>query len=141
MKALMLFVALIVGMFLSTQAQTYYVTKTATLKVAGAASDTLVASATKSYVFKVTNPSLMTGQIGLTTTATSGTPAYTALLQYSMDGTNWTNLDTITHTGGGGKSAAFSSFSTTFVYYRVTITATSATQKSAITIYTAWRRS
>lgn len=128
---------MVVMVSLATFAQNTYVTAPKSVNGWGTAADTLTASAVKYYTLSVKSPSLLKYSVAIFTDAVSGTPAFTALLQVSMDNVNWVDLDTITLSGGGDKYGDFapSSNEATKRYYRIKITATSATQKSLIYCY------
>jgi hypothetical protein len=107
----------------------------------GKQQDTLIASQTLNYDLKIGNEVFGVMNLGLESDSVSGTPAYSAYLQESLKenatGTEWTNLDTITHTGGADHYEEFSAVNVTHGYYRISIVATATAQKS---LFKAWGR-
>lgn len=136
MKSIFLFLVLTV-LTIAVSAQQAYVTAPQSVNGWATAADTLTASAVKTYTVSVKSAQLLKFSVAIFSDEVSGTPAYTALLQYSMDNVNWVNADTITHSGGGDKYADFEPANTdaTKRFYRIQITATSAAQKSALKCY------
>lgn len=144
MKKLIILLTLAVFTF-SVNAQRVYT-------FAGTAADTLTASVAKTYDIPVGTKQL-DFSIDVDTDSVSGTPAYTAKLEYTLNGTDFYPIlsapDDV-HTGGADNAAAWQSryyktFSVTgdtttiFVHtpvlakaVRVTLTATAAAQKSTI---------
>jgi len=117
----------------------------------GTAADTLTASVAKTQVISLSTNEFKDFAISVFTDSVSGTPAYTAKLEYSLDGTNYFSILSaadVTHTGGldksfDWKSIYYKTFSVTgdtttimvhspvlAKYLKVTLTATSAAQKS-----------
>lgn len=133
---------LFVAFSFAVSAQDAYVTKPKNFSGWGTAADTLTASTSFTYTVSVKTAELLNYSVQLGTDSVSGTPAFTAYLQTSMNGSNWTNLDTITHTGGADKYEFFAPTTTTAgnLYYRVIITATAAAQKSELHVYWTFRR-
>lgn len=122
--------------------QDAYVLKPKNFMGWGTAADTLTADVVANYTVEVKTAELLNYSVALETDSVSGTAAYTALLQSSMNNKDWTNLDTITLTGGADKYEQFVPASTTAGarYYRVNVTATSAAQKSLLYVYWTFRR-
>lgn len=131
MKKLVLFLMLAVSMAVTAQSFV------APAKIVGwgTAADTLVASATKNFVFDLKSDHAGTCKMLLFTDAVSGTPAFSAVLSGSIDGILYMPLDTITHSGGGDKTAYFDSFQMVWNKMKVAITATGAAQKSRLYVY------
>ena len=106
----------------------------------GTAADTLVASATKTYEFTYVGSTASKCEICLFSDQVSGTPAYTAILYKQIGGLSYLPVDTITHSGGGDKTAVFDVFYMTANKYKVTVTATSAAQKSRLYLKGVYRQ-
>lgn len=107
----------------------------------GTAADTLVASATKSYEFTYVGSVASLAEIAIFTDSISGAPAYTAVLYKKMGTFNYvTTGDTITYAGGSDNVAHFKPFRLSANKYKVTITATSATQKSRLYLKGTYRQ-
>ena len=117
----------------------------------GTAADTLTASVAKTEIIKIGTDGYKDFAITVFTDSVSGTPAYTAKIEYSLDGTNYFAIESaanVTHTGGADKSLAWKSqyyktysvtgdTTTIWVhspvlanYIKVTLTATATAQKS-----------
>lgn len=117
----------------------------------GTAADTLTASVTKTQVIPLATNEYKDFAISVFTDHVSGTDTYTAKLEYSLDGTNYFSILSApdeTHAAGSDnsfdwKSIYYKTFSvtgdtTTVIvhspvlakYLKVTLTATSAEQKS-----------
>jgi hypothetical protein len=117
----------------------------------GTAADTLTASVAKTQVIPIGSNEWKDFSFAIFTDSVSGTPAYTAKIEYSLDGTNYFAIESaanVTHTGGADKSFAWQSkyyktysvtgdTTTIWVespvlakYLKVTLTATAAGQKS-----------
>lgn len=107
----------------------------ANIEVWGTAADTLIASKADTAVLKIKSDYVGKVNLLLFSDAVSGTPAYTAILQGSINQASYVALDTITHSGGGDKLAYFAVQDLVYNYYRVIITSTSAAQKSRLYIY------
>jgi hypothetical protein len=78
----------------------------------GTAADTLTASVAKTQVIPIGTNEWKDFSITVFTDSVSGTPAYTAKLEYSLDGTNYhaiTGVSNVTHNGGLDKSFAWQS--------------------------------
>lgn len=105
------------------------------LKLGTTAADTLVASVVKTYTFDVFTNFTGKANILLFTDSISGVPAYSAVLSGSIDGLLYVPLDTISHSGGADKLAYFAPFEMIFNKYKIVLTATSAAQKSKVSIY------
>lgn len=106
----------------------------------GTAADTLTASVSDTLTMKLTSETVGKVNLLLFTDAVSGTPAFTAVLFGSINQVLWVPLDTITHSGGGDKTAYFDAQDLVYNYYRVKITATSAAQKSREYLYGIMRK-
>lgn len=100
----------------------------------GTQQDTLTASQTINYDLKIGNEVFGIMTLALESDSISGTSAYSAYLQKSLKenatGAEWANVDTITHTGGADDYGEFDAINATHGYYRVSIVATAAAQKS-----------
>ena len=108
----------------------------ANIEVWGTTADTLIASVSDTAVLKITSDYVGKVNLLLFSDAVSGTPAYTAVLEGSINQASYVALDSITHSGGGGdKMAYFAAQDLIYNYYRVIITATSDAQKSRLYIY------
>jgi hypothetical protein len=136
MKKLILFLFAIVVLSAAFARVTTKVFKTpANIEVWGTPADTLIASVSDTAVMKITSDYVGKVNLLLFSDAVSGTPAYTAVLQGSINQASYVALDTITHSGGGDKLAYFAVQDLVYNYYRVIITASSAAQKSRLYIY------
>lgn len=151
-KVLILFSLLVFALSASTQ-DLQIVKADGEFSIGGNTSvDTLIQSQTANYVIRTRPSEKLFMKLALETNEVSGTTAYTALLQSSMNNSDWNNVDTITVSGGGDKYGEFTEWvdSTknkhgvyyyaqtipiTHNYYRVNIVATGATQRSIITIW------
>lgn len=150
-KLFILFTILLFGVYVNAQKVTSFW---------GTAADTLTASVAKTQVITIGTDGYKDFSVSVFTDSVSGTPAFTAKIEYSLDGTNYfaiTSAANVTHTGGldkslswGGRSlytyaaaADDTTASGTLRYYnlfihtpvlarylKVTLTATSAAQKS-----------
>ena len=116
--------------FAFAQAQT--ITVPGKLTAFGTAADTLIASAVKTYTFNVLSDFAGTGNILFFSDQVSGTPAFSAVLRGSIDGLLYVPLGTIAHSGGGDKTAYFSTFPLIWNKMKIVVTATSGTQKSRL---------
>lgn len=117
----------------------------------GTEADTLTANVAKTQVIPIGTNEWKDFSFSVFTDSVSGTPAYTAKIEYSLDGTNYFAIEgvsDVTHTGGLDKSFSllsrnYKTYSvsgdTTTIwvnspvlakYIKVTLTATSAEQKS-----------
>jgi hypothetical protein len=147
-----LFILLGVVFSLGLFAQDKYITlsNASTAKVVdvfGTAADTLTASATKSYVVFVSSPFIydIYAEVRTTINKSTGTPAYTAYLTQSADGTNYTAIanaanqskssgtsyDFIWKTGSNATIAADTT-SNIGPYIKISLIATGASQRSLI---------
>lgn len=136
MKKLILFLFAIVVLSTAFARVTKKVFKTpANIEVWGTTADTLIASVSDTAVMKITSDYVGKVNLLLFSDAVSGTPAYTAVLQGSINQASYVALDTISHSGGGDKLAYFAVQDLVYNYYRVIITASSAAQKSRLYIY------
>lgn len=136
MKKLILFLFAIVVLSTAFARVTTKVFKTpANIEVWGTTADTLIASVSDTAVMKITSDYVGKVNLLLFSDAVSGTPAYTAVLQGSINQASYVALDTITHSGGGDKLAYFAVQDLVYNYYRVIITASSVAQKSRLYIY------
>lgn len=134
MKKILFILALMFSVF-ALNAQNF-----GTITGFGTAADTLVASATKTYEFTYVGSVASKCEICLFSDEISGTPAYTAIL-YKQYGTfTYLPVDTITHSGGGDKTAVFEMFYLTANKYKITVVATSATQKSRLYLKGVYRQ-
>lgn len=133
MKKAILFLMLCVGFTLSAQ-------NFGSITGFGTVADTLVASATKTYTFNYVGSVASKCEIVLFTDAISGTPAYSAVLSKQIGGYGYLPMDTITHSGGGDKLALFDVFDLTANNYKITIVATSGTQKSRLYVKGVYRQ-
>jgi len=140
---ILLLVALFIGFSYASQAQDVNVVAgSANYKVEawGTSADTLTASVAKTIDISVKGIDVAYASLTIKTDSISGTPAYTAVLYKGYDGEGWIAIDTITHTGGLDKYAAFTDFYTTNTRYKVVITATGAAQKSNLFLYGVFRK-
>ena len=136
MKKLILFLFAIVVLSTAFARVTTKVFKTpANIEVWGTTADTLIASVSDTAVLKITSDYVGKVNLLLFSDAVSGTPAYTAVLEGSINQASYVALDSITHAGGGDKLAYFAAQDLIYNYYRVIITATSDAQKSRLYIY------
>ena len=102
---------------------------------AGAAGDTLTASVTKAYTVKFFNSDRLVYRVGVLTDSVSGTAGYTGLLQGSLDGTTFSNIDTVTVSTSGDTAFYFvNTVGNDFSYLRISLTATATAQKSTIKV-------
>lgn len=130
-----LFIFALVFSFVGLSAQNYGI-----ITGFGTTADTLVASASKTYEFTYVGSVASKCEICLFSDEVSGTPAYTAVLYKQFGGLSYLPVDTITHSGGGDKTAVFDVFYMTANKYKVTVTATSATQKSRLYLKGVYRQ-
>ena len=130
-----LFIFALVFSFVGLSAQNYGI-----ITGFGTTADTLVASASKTYEFTYVGSTASKCEICLFSDEVSGTPAYTAVLYKQFGGLSYLPVDTITHSGGGDKTAVFDIFYLTANRYKVTVTATSATQKSRLYLKGVYRQ-
>lgn len=141
-KVLIILMFLFVGLYVNAQRVNSFW---------GTSADTLTASVAKTQVIPIGTNEWKDFSFSIFTDSVSGTPAYTAKIEYSLDDTRYFAIESaanVTHTGGADKSFAWSSKyyktysvsgDTTTIwfdnpvlakYLKVTLTATSATQKS-----------
>ncbi len=130
-----LFIFALVFSFVGLSAQNYGI-----ITGFGTAADTLVANATKTYEFTYVGSVASKCEICLFSDSVSGTPAYTAILYKKYGTLTYLPVDTITHSGGGDKTAVFEMFYLTANKYKVTVTATSAPQKSRLYLKGVYRQ-
>lgn len=98
--------------------------------------DTLVASGTVTYDLQLGNDVFGVMELAVESDSVSGTSAYSAYLYESLNGVDWgTAIDTVTHSGGGDDYGKYDLINATETYYRVSIVATGATQKSNLKIW------
>jgi hypothetical protein len=135
MKKLFILLLAVIAISVSARVTTKVFNTPANIAAWGTAADTLVASAADTLVLKVTSNYVGKMNLLLFTDAVSGTPAYSAVLSGSINQVGWTALDTITHSGGGDKTAYFDLQDLKYNYYRVIITATSDAQKQLLYLY------
>lgn len=84
-------------------------------------SDTIVNTASVDMTLTVSG-SYDAGVIQVINTKLSGTGAGTSILKGSIDGTNYVNLDTITHTNVAVSTGVFELVLPKYAYYKVTST-------------------
>lgn len=135
MKKLLILLMAVMTIGVAARVTTKYYSTPANIAAWGTAADTLSASVADTLVLKVTSDYVGKMNLLLFTDAVSGTPAYSAVLSGSINQLGWTALDTITHSGGGDKTAYFDLQDLKYNYYRVIITASSAAQKSRLYLY------
>lgn len=97
--------------------------------------DTLVASQTSNYDLVIEDGVYGVLVLALESDTISGTSAYSAYLQKSLNGVDFTNVDTITHTGGNPDYAEFDPISITHTYYRISTVATATAQRSILKVW------
>lgn len=131
MKKFLVFLALSFSLMIGVNAQK--VVKTGgDFLLFGKASDTTSASATLSDEMIIERGVYGVATIAVESDEVSGTPAYSAYLQKSMNGRDWVDIDTIAHSGGGDDYGVFDPVNLEQSYYRIYVVVTSATQKSNI---------
>lgn len=135
MKKVFILLSLLVAITASSQDVNSLLRKGGSFEGLGRQGDTLVASGTVNYVLELSDEVYGVMKLAIESDSVSGTPAYTAYLQSSLNGETWDNIDTITHTGGADNYEVFGSVNATDTYYRVAITATVAAQKNNIKIW------
>ena len=135
MKKLIILLMAVCALGVAARVTTQGYTTPANIAAWGTAADTLTASVADTLVMKVTSNYVGKMNLLLFTDAVSGTPAYSAVLSGSINQVGWTALDTISHSGGGDKTAYFDLQDIKYNYYRVIITATSAAQESVLHLY------
>ena len=102
-------------------------------KIFNSKSDTLTAGVTKSYVLELKGKIPYTITTQITIDSVSGDPNYSVYNQYSLDGIDYFNLDTATHTTGVDSTMTYSNlthFPGTFL--KINIVATDSVQKGTI---------
>lgn len=102
--------------------------------------DTLTASVTKYYTVRVKTPDLMRMSVSIRTDSVSGTPAYSCYFQYSNDGVNYVDIDTVTTTTGIDTFYNYSARDAEYNYYRLKIVGTAGAQKSNLYNYWTFRK-
>lgn len=138
--------ALLLGALLFSVTASFSQTSTETLKKPGnflywgTAADTLIADDTKSYVFLIDAPEVMSLSLALETDRVSGDVAYTAYTLKSQNNKDWIGIDTTAITADTGHYIEFSSKDTDHVYYKVQVTATAAVQKNLLYLWGNLRR-
>lgn len=132
MKKLFILLGLVLALNISAQTN---LRKAGAFKSLGRQYDTLVASQTFNYDLEIGNDVHGVMTIAVESDTISGTSAYSAYLQKSMNGEDFTNVDTITHTGGNPDYGEFDPISTTHTDYRVSIVATATAQRSLLKIW------
>ncbi len=100
-KLFILFTLLLFGVYVNAQrVNTFW----------GTANDTLDASVAKTQVIPISSNDPLDFVVAVFTDSVSGTPAYTAKIEYSLDGTNYfaiLSAPNVVHTGGLSKSLAW----------------------------------
>ena len=129
MKNIFIVLSLVVALGVSAQSTTY-LKKGGKFVGLNESSDTLTASATINYTVVLGGEIYGRITIAVESDSVSGTSAYSAYLQKSMNNEDWINVDTVAHTGGADDYAEFDAQNADHNYYRVRIVATSAAQKS-----------
>lgn len=136
MKNLIALSILLISLSLSGQDVNTKLTKGGSFTGLGRQGDTLTASTTVDYVLELGNDTFGLMTIGVESDSVSGTSAYDSYIYKSNNGKDWgAPIDTVTHTGGGDDYTEFDVVNGTSTYYKVSTVATSATQKSNITIW------
>ena len=130
-----LFLILISIASLSLSAQDAIVRNGKKIVGLGTASDTLVADQVVNFSLELFGDVYGVLQLAIETDEISGTSAYEAYLQKSMNNEDWLNVDTVSHSGGGDNYEEYNLVNATHLNYRININATSATQKSNIKIW------
>jgi hypothetical protein len=141
-KVLIIFTLLLFGIYANAQRVNSFW---------GTANDTLDASVVKTQVIPIGTNEWKDFSVTVFTDSVSGTPAFTAKIEYSLDGTNYFAIESaadVTHTGGADKSLAWLSkgdvtysvsgdTTTIFLdspvlakYLKITLTATATAQQS-----------
>ena len=132
MKKLFILLGLVISLGISAQTN---LRENGSFKGLGKQFDALVASQTVNYDLELGDKVYGVLIIAVESDSVSGTSAYSAYLQKSLNGEDFVNVDTITHTGGADDYAEFDGASTTHTYWRVSTVATSATQESKLKIW------
>lgn len=139
MKRITLILVLLFA-FMYTYGQDDYVFGPASIEGLGSASDTLTNNDTiVDFTVRVKTQKLLKLNAGTKSTEVSGTPAYSAFLQGSFDNSTYTNIDTITHSGGGDDAGVFDQINATYNYYRIRFDGTAAAQSSVVKVYMNFR--
>lgn len=144
MKTLFVLLLSLITLTVAVNAQhTFTITDaTPSVKFVPAAVDSLYTSTAKTFVFKLTaEKGPFDYVVQYSTTQVRGTAAYTAKLEESHDGTNYVainNANNDVNSGGGNYTYAWRSAVDTAMitcrYVKLTLTPTSASQKSTMTL-------
>jgi len=135
MRNIFLFLALIACVSLSAQGGTKYLRKGGSFAMGGTAADTTAASETVNYVMVLPGEGYGVLSLAVESDSVSGTAAYSAYLQKSLNNEDWVNVDTVAHSGGGDDYGEFDAVNASHTYWRVSVVVTAATQKSDLKIW------
>jgi hypothetical protein len=140
MKKLVILLVFVIG-FLSVNAQNAYVRGPKHIQGWGNASvDTLTAAVTKNYIVRVKSADLLKLHVGMSTDSVSGTPAYTATLYGSMDGSYYTSIQAVTTTTGVDTGFVYTAVDATYNYYKLAVVGAAGAQKSTLSCSWAFRK-
>lgn len=132
------------GLFIGMQAQTAtadkYVTRSIHFSGWGTAADTTSNAGTVDYVVRVKTGELQKLHVGFKSDSVSGTPAFTATLGGSMDGSNYTSVQAITTTTGVDTFFNYTAVDATYNYYRLRVVCGAAAMNSTLTNYWTFRK-
>lgn len=132
MKNLFIFLGLLLTLSISAQTN---LRSNGKFKALGKQYDTIATSQTVNYDLELGDNVYGVMTVAVESDTISGTSAYSSYLQKSMNGEDYVNVDTISHSGGGNDYEEFEPVYTTHTYWRVSTVATSGTQKSYLKIW------
>lgn len=135
MKKVFTLICLVITIASSAQDVNSLLRKGGSFEGLGKQGDSLVTSGTVDYVLELSDEVYGVMKLAVESDSVSGTPAYTAYLQSSLNGETWDDIDTVTHSGGADNYEVFRAVNATDTYYRIIFTATVAAQKSNIKIW------
>jgi hypothetical protein len=135
MRNIFILLGLIFALGVSAQGENKYLRKGGEFSMGNTAADTLTISATVNYLIAMPGEGYGVLTIAVESDSVSGTSAYSAYLQKSMNGEDWVNVDTIAHTGGADDYGEFDAVNATHNKYRVSVVATAAAMKANLKIW------
>lgn len=106
----------------------------------GTAGDTVTNAAVVDYVVRVKTSNLFKMACSFKSDSVSGTPAFTAVLGGSMDGSNYTSVQSISTTTGVDTFFNYTAVDATYNYYRIRVTGAAAAMNAILTNYWSFRR-
>lgn len=129
-----LLILLVLTLTLSVSAQTN-LRSNGSFHSLGRQYDTLVESQTFNYNLELGDNVYGVMTIAVESDTISGTSAYSSYLQKSLNGEDFVNVDTITHTGGNPDYGEFDPVNTTHTYWQVSTVATATAQRSLLKVW------